>query len=115
MTDLPTSALSNSAGVATVTLPQPQGGIRWIIWQLTVETIPVVTGAQATVRRNGRYITSTVAGSGSSAQGPPALAYNPGDQLQVIFTNAGVNTECVVTLLYEEAPAGGKGSQFGLV
>jgi hypothetical protein len=115
MVDLPSSGLADSTGTCVVTLAEPQGGLRWIIWQMTVETIPVRSGAQATIRRNGRYITSTISASGSSAQGPPALAFNPGDVITVTWTGMTQGDECIVTTLYEEAQAGGKGSQFGLV
>ena len=115
MTDLPVSAIADSTGTAVVTLPPVQGGLKWIIWQITVETIPVRTGNQATVRRNGRYISSTVTGSNASAQGPPALNYNPNDVVTVTWTGMTQGDECIATILYEEAPFGGKGSQFGLV
>lgn len=115
MSDGPFTTNADSTGTAVLTIPAPVSGRRWIIWQMTVETIPVRSGSQATIRRNSRYITSTVSASGSSAQGPPALAFNPGDILTVTWTGMTQGDECICTVLYEEVGAGGKGSQFGLV
>jgi hypothetical protein len=115
VTDYVASALADSTGTGTITFAPVQGGLQWIIWQIAVETIPVRTGNTATLRRNGRYISSTVTGSSASSQGPPALAYNPGDTMTMTWTGMTEGDECIVTVLYEQVLSGGKGSSFGLV
>lgn len=115
MADTSLTATANSSGIAVVSFAHNKSGLRWIVWQLTVETIPVRGGAQATIRRNGRYITSTIVGSGSSAQGPPALKMEPNDVLTCTWTGLTAGDEAILLFLYEEVPWGNAGSTFGLV
>lgn len=115
MTELSATAIANAAGVAVVTYNHNKGGIWQILWQTTVETNPVVGTARATVRRNGRYISSTLSGSGASAQGQPALKLEASDVLTVTWVGLTAGTQGIALFLFEEVPAGSIGSTFGLV
>ena len=99
----------------TITIEHGKSGLQWIIWQLTVETIPARLSAQATLRKNGRYVTSTIVGSGSSAQGPPAILLNSNDVLTVLWIGMQAGDELIATPFYEEVPWGQHGTGFGLV
>lgn len=109
------TAIAIAGGTATVDITPVPGGLQWIVWQFTVETIPVRGAAQATVRRNGRYLTSTIVGSSSSAQGPPSLQLAPSDELTCTWVGLTVGDEAILTLFYEETEMGGHGSGFGIV
>lgn len=98
-----------------MTVEHGKTGLWWIVWQWTVETNPVRTSARATARRNGRYITSTLVGSGSSAQGAPALKLEASDVFTMDWVGLTSGDQAVLTLLLEEVPAGTLGSSFGLV
>lgn len=115
MTEFASTANADSTGSATVTVVHGKSGLQWILWQLTIETIPTRTAASAVVRRNGAYITSSIIGSGSSAQGPPAIVLNDSDVLSVTWSNMTQGDECIARLLYEEVPYGQMGSTYGRV
>jgi len=115
LTEYVQTALANTAGVAIVRYEHGKGGIWQIIWQTTVRTIPVRTSARATITRNGQYITSTIVGSGSSAQGPPALKLDASDVFEVTWIGLTNKDQAIALLLMEEVPAGTMGSGFGLV
>jgi len=51
----------------------------------------------------------------SSAQGPPAIALEGGDTLEVVFGGLVAADQAIVTLWYEEVLSGELGSAFGLV
>lgn len=114
MPDQPFSAVATTTAV-TVTINGPQSGLQWIVWQLSVETIPFRPGAVAVVKRNGRLVTSTVNGGRSAAQGPPALRISSSDVLTIDWTAVHVGDEAVCTLYYEETQWDQYGSTFGLV
>jgi hypothetical protein len=99
----------------SVTCNMNKIGLRWVVWQISVECSVVNSQAQVdSVRRNGRYITSSLTVP-SSAQGPPALSLEGSDELVVVFSGLSPGNEAVVVLFYEEVRAGELGSAFGLV
>lgn len=100
------SARANANGEATATVQQNKSGLQWLVYQIAVETIPQRSSAQATVTLNGRYITSTVVGSGSSAQGPPYLTISGMDQLVVSWVGLTAGDSAILTLLYQETEWG---------
>lgn len=99
----------------TVTCNMNKNGLQWNVWQMSVEVSAANSQAQVlSVRRNGRYITSSLTVP-SSAQGPPAIILGGSDNLDVAFTGMNAGEEAVVVLFYEEVRAGEFGSAFGLV
>lgn len=108
MADYAQTATADSSGNCTLTFDGTAipSGMQWIIAQITIETIPVRGSARCTVRRNGRYITSSIVGSGSSAQGPPYLLLNGTDTLSASWVGMQQGDECVLLLLYEQVPWG---------
>lgn len=103
-----------AATTATVTIQPGRSGLDWIVWQMTVTSIPRRGGGQVTVNRDGIYLTSTII-IPSSAQGPPAIVLHDSSVLESAFTGMVAGDECIVTLLYEEVPWGEHGTSFGLV
>jgi hypothetical protein len=106
---------ADGTGIATVQVPGPPSGRQWIVWQISVGTVPARSGVTATITRNGRYLTSTIVGGGSSAQGPPALLVAPTDNLVCVWNGLTTGDESIITLWYEETAFGQSGSTFGLV
>lgn len=104
MPDLVRSVQAGASGTAVVTISGESvpTGIVYVISQLSVETLPVRTSATATVRKNGRYISSTAQGSASSAQGPPYISITSHDVLTITWTGMTLNDSCIATLLYNE-------------
>ncbi len=102
------------ATTSTVSIQHGKSGIDWIVWQMTVQSIPRRGSANVTVTRDGLYITSSLVVP-SSAQGPPSIVLHTGSVLDTAFAGMLARDECLVTLLYEEVPWGQHGSQFGLV
>lgn len=102
MTDTTLSATANASGVAVIQFQPVAAGLIWIVPQYSVETLPFRVGSTCTIRKNGRFVSSTSLGSGDTAYGPPALILNRGDIL--LFTWAGMTSgdECLATLFYKE-------------
>jgi hypothetical protein len=102
MPDFIQSAIAKSDGTAEVNVQPVPSGLQWVISQIAVETNPVGTGVTATIRRNGRLLTSTNLGSGSAAQGTPYYLLASGDIFVVDWTGAPVGAQCIMTLSYNE-------------
>lgn len=104
MPDLVRSIQAGSSGTATVTVSGESipTGMIWVVSQISIETIPSRVTASATVRKNGRYLTSSAQGSASSAQGPPYISLSSHDVLTVTWTGLSLNDSCIATLLYNE-------------
>lgn len=109
------SASADSTGTAVATVDNIPTGVNWIVWQTSVESSPFRSGANATMRRNGRYVTSTIQGGGSSAQGPPALLLTPNDTVTMTWKGLTAGDQGLMTLFVEEVSPGSHGSAFGLV
>lgn len=61
------------------------------------------SGSVVTVRKNGRFITSTPFSIGSaSAQGPPFILARAGDQIVCSWSGMTLNDICLVTWYYRE-------------
>lgn len=88
--------------------------IRWIIWQMSVESSQEYGVEVEAVRRNGRYITSSFIVP-AAAQGPPAFILDGGDIITFSFAGLDEGEEAIVNLFYEEVLSGEVGSAFGLV
>lgn len=102
-------------GTVQVLCNHNKQNIRWVVWQLSVESSQSNSQAQVTsVKRNGRFITSSFLVP-ASAQGPPALIMEGNDTLEVNFAGMTAGDEAIVNLFYEEVPSGQPGSAFGLV
>lgn len=113
--DRPVTATADVNGNATALMKVDKSGVQWHVWQVSVETIPVRSSSRATLRRNGRYVSSTITGSGATAFGPPALLLNQNDQLTVDWIGMTAGDECIATPFYEEVQWGQPGTGFGLV
>lgn len=99
----------------TVQCSHDKQNIRWVVWQLSVESNPIRSSAVvSSVRRNGRYLTSSILVP-SAAQGPPSIMLEASNVLEVKFDNMVAGDDAIVTLWYEEVQSGQYGSQFGLV
>lgn len=81
-------------------------GLVWVIEQISVETIPARSGATVTIRKNGRFQTSSPLGSGATAQGPPTLWQRSHDVVTVNWSFLTQGDSCVATLTYSEYVAG---------
>lgn len=101
MPDFAASARAVTGGTAVVRIQHNRSGIVWVVSQIAVESIPARPAANATIRRNGRYITST-ATLPASAQGQPFYQLNASDLIEVSFANLGVGDNAIVSLLYTE-------------
>lgn len=106
MPDLVRAGVADASGSGTVTFNELPTGIQWIVYQTSVETIPVGVGCSAYIRKNGRLISSTPFGSSSSAAGPPAITINPGDDFSVDWEGAPVGSSLVATIFYTEVQYG---------
>jgi hypothetical protein len=95
------NAVATAAGAA-VALFSASGGIRYAIQQIAVST----TGATGTaqVLLNNQFILGTSQGWLDSADGPPSIDLAPGDQLKVVWANAGAGASCTAVLLGEQYP-----------
>lgn len=109
------STFATGTSSQILTLGQPPSGLQWIVWQLTVQTIPFEAGATAIVKRNGLYITSSVSGGRASAQGPPALRFLDTDVYTVQWDGVNSGDELICVILFEETQWNQYGSTFGLV
>lgn len=98
------SIQAGASGTATLTISGESipTGVVWVVSQISIETLPVRTTASATVRLNGRYISSSAQGSASSAQGPPYISLTSHDVLTIVWTGLTLNDSCIGTLLYNE-------------
>lgn len=102
MPDFPATTTAAADGTATVTFTAVPTGLEWVVSQVGIETLPPRNGATATIRKNGRYITSSALGSGSSASGPPFITLTSHDVLTVTWANMALGDTCVAVLLYSE-------------
>jgi hypothetical protein len=102
MTDVTLSANASAAGVATVTFIATPAGLMWVVPQVSLETVPFRVGATCTVRKNGRFLSSTALGSGDTAYGPPAIILYRGDQITFTWAGMTAGDECLATLFYSE-------------
>jgi hypothetical protein len=98
-----------------LTLGTPAAGLKWAVWQLTVDTIPFRPGATAQVKRNGSLFTSTYNGGRATASGPPAILIQAGDIVTVQWDQVQINDELLCHLYFEEVQLTQSFSVFGLV
>lgn len=90
-------------GTGVTTMGPIPTGLQWTVYQIAAETVPARSGSVITVRKNGRFITNAPLSLGaSSAQGPPFILVNPGDQLTAAFSGMVNGDTALVTWLYRE-------------
>jgi hypothetical protein len=109
------TANADSSGNAELDFAHGKGHVWWIVWQVTVQSVPFRSGARVSIFVNGQYRTSSVNGGADSAQGPPAWTLYSDDTLSAQWTGLTVGDEVILQLLYEEVPIGQYGSGFGAV
>lgn len=103
MPDITQSAkVTAASGIAQLDFVHGKSGVQWIVSQISNSTSPFRVGSTVTVKRNGRYLTSTPLASGDSASGPPAYLLNASDVLSLIFTGMTVGDQVEGTLFYDE-------------
>ena len=118
MTILTRSINADALGTATVTFADVPTGIQWVIAQVGVEVVGstvVTTPVTATIKLNGRLVTSTNQGAAGSAGGQPFLSLKPGDVFTVSWRAVPVGYSCVANLYYSEIPNGSVAGLLGVV
>lgn len=102
-----TSQLDNT-GAGSYTLQQIPSGKEWVLQQIGVATIPLVSGSGcvANIYRNGQLISSTNQGSAGSAGGQPYYRITSADTFKVVWTGGPVSGQAVVTISYSEHAIG---------
>ena len=103
MTDYTEETTAGSDGTGTITFSPLSPGLTWVVAQFSLETTPFRVGCVCTVRKNGRFLTSTILGSGDTAYGPPAIILNRGDTLAFKWSGLTQGDQCVATLFYNES------------
>lgn len=107
MPDFTSSTPAAANGAATLTLQPVPTGLEWIVSQTSVESIPARNGSSITIRKNGRYITSTPLSLGAAAaSGPPSIMLTSHDVLTLVFAGMTAGDTCIGTLLYTEYVVG---------
>lgn len=104
MADHTETATADSTGTAVVNFETISPGLQWVISQISLETTPFRVGASCVVRRGGRYLTSTIIGSGDTAYGPPSIILLRGVLLTCTWTGLTQGDEAIATIWYEEQP-----------
>lgn len=99
------SAFAGAAGTATVRITPNKAGIQWSIAQLSADSSPSRPAGNATVKLNGRYVTST-ASLPASSSGQPAILLQYFDEMTVDFVGLTVKDNAIVTVFYDETPWG---------
>lgn len=103
--DVSQTAKVAANGTASITLVPIPSGLQWTIYQISTETSTARSGSSVTVRKNGRFITSGPLPLGQlSAQGPPFILVNPGDQIVCSWAGMTSGDVCTVTWYYQQTP-----------
>lgn len=97
--------VATGATTAQTRIQHNKTGRAWTISQVSVETLPFRGTAQATVRLNGRYVTSTAV-TPSAAQGPPFHTLESGDLLTVDWVGVVAGDSVLTNLYYVESASG---------
>ena len=102
---IPYSAFANAQGSATITINDVKSGLTRVIGQISVECLTAFrVGATATLKMNGRYLTSTIIASGDTAYNQPYIAQNTSDTITAVFTGFTNKDQVAVTLYCVEIP-----------
>jgi hypothetical protein len=102
MPELVRSAVADASGIATLTIADVPSGLVWIVSQTSVEAFTTNVAITATIRKNGRYLTSTNQGNASSAGGLPYLRLVAGDNYVITWTGLNPADTAIVNMLYNE-------------
>lgn len=101
--DLPTTAVVNASGAATITI-QPTNKRTWVISQIAVQ-ITFVSGAAVIVRKGGFVVTpiilDTQTGTGVAA-GEPPVTLRPPETVTINFTGCTVGSRVSALLLLDD-------------
>jgi hypothetical protein len=103
MTDYTQSVTVGAAGTASIDFSPTSPGLNWVVAQFSLETQPFRVGCTCIVRKNGRFLSSTILGSGDTAYGPPAIILYRGDILNFFWNGLQNGDECIATLFYNES------------
>lgn len=103
MTNYTQAIQVGASGIASIDFSPTSPGLNWVVAQFSLETQPFRVGCVCVVRYNGRFLSSTILGSGDTAYGPPAIILYRGDILNFTWTGVQVGDECIATLFYNES------------
>lgn len=98
---LPVTAIAGAAGTAQVRIQHGRSGLQWVVSQISVQSIPLRTGATVTVNLNGQYWTSTSV-LPATASGQPFITLNASDLLTADFAFLTVGDSAILNLFYVE-------------
>ena len=96
---------ANASGNVTVTINDVQSGLLRVIAQISVECITAFRpGAACVIRRNGRFVTSTIIASGDTAYKEPFLQQTNTDTITCDFTGFTNKDNVAVTVFCWQGP-----------
>jgi len=102
---IPYTGNADASGNCTITINDVKSGLTRVIGQISVECLTAFrVGATATLRMNGRYLTSTIIASADTAYNQPYIAQNTSDVITATFTGFTNKDELCVTLYCIEIP-----------
>ena len=102
MPEVVRSAIANAAGIAVINMAEVPSGLVWVASQTSVEAYTTNVAVTATIRKNGRYITSTNQGQSSSAGGVPYIRLRAGDNYTITWVGLNQGDTAILNLLYNE-------------
>lgn len=94
----------DGAGAGTLRIPLDIHGVLWDVTQINITTVPIATGATATLQFNGFFLSNTIAGSGDSAAGPPSIHMMADDEIQIVWAAGPANGLATAIILVDEYP-----------
>jgi hypothetical protein len=106
------TAQADANGNATFTLQSVPTGKEWVVQQVAVASIPVVTaGCVATLYRNNQVVTKTNQGGGGSAGGQPYYRITSADKFTCVWSGGPANGQLNITISYTEHVVGTANNQ----
>lgn len=99
------SAFVGASGTATLIIVPDKSGIQWVVAQISVDCSPSRPEGNATVRKNGQYVTSTIT-LPQTAGGEPALLLQYFDTMTITFSGCQPGDNVIGTVYYNEVPWG---------
>jgi hypothetical protein len=98
---LPATAKAVAGGTAQVRIQHNRSGLQWVVSQLSVESNPLRTGATATIKLNGQFVSDTPF-LPQTASGQPFITLNASDLLTADFAFLTVNDVAILNIFYVE-------------
>lgn len=96
----------NSSGNALIDLSPYIESVEWDIYQVSVQTIPIVGSCIVEIHHNGFFLCGTAQGAKDSASGPPDCVVGPKDMFTVMWTNGPVGGQALLGVWYNENATG---------